>query len=89
MPARWQPGKSMRSRWLIVRSSGARAGALCVLLWPQFLAAQEGEPSLGDVARDLRRNKAQQQMEQVQPQAPPPVIDNDNLAQAMEDVRRV
>ena len=60
-----------------------------MLLWPLFLVAQEGEPSLGDVARDLRRNKAQQQMEQVQPQAPPPVIDNDNLAQAMEDVRRV
>jgi hypothetical protein len=61
---------------------------LCVLLWPLLLVAQD-EPSLGDVARNLRRDKAQQQVEQVQPLAPPPVIDNDNLAQAMEDVRRV
>jgi len=60
-----------------------------VLLWPLFLVAQDAEPSLGDLARDLRRNKAQQQMEQVQPQPPPPVIDNDNLTQAIEDVRRV
>ena len=60
-----------------------------MLLWPLFLVAQDAEPSLGDLARDLRRNKAQQQMEQVQPQPPPPVIDNDNLTQAIEDVRRV
>jgi hypothetical protein len=79
----------MRSRLLIVRSFGARAGALCVLLWPLFLVGQDSQPSLGDLARDLRRNKAQQQMEQAQPQPPAPVIDNDNLARAMEDVRRL
>jgi hypothetical protein len=62
---------------------------LCVLLWPLLLAAQESEPSLGDLARNLRRDKAQQEVEQAQPQAPPPVIDNDNLAQAMENVKRV
>jgi len=63
--------------------------ALCLLLWPATLAAQDQEPPLGDVARNLRRDKAQQQVEQAQPPAPAPVIDNDNLAQAMEDVRRV
>jgi hypothetical protein len=62
---------------------------LCALLWPLLLVAQDVEPPLGDVARNLRRDKAQQQVEQAQPQAPPAVIDNDNLAQAMEDVRRV
>jgi len=79
----------MRSRFVILRFPGARAGVLCALLWPLLLVAQENEPSLGDLARNLRRDKAQQQMEQAQPPAPPPVIDNDNLAQAMEDVKRV
>ncbi|HEV2731972.1 MAG TPA: hypothetical protein VGV15_18220, partial [Terriglobales bacterium] len=78
------PGGSVRSR-----PSYARAGVLCALLWPLLLMAQESEPSLGDVARNVRRDKAQQQVEQTQPQAAPSVIDNDNLAQAMEDVRRV
>jgi hypothetical protein len=41
------------------------------------------------VARNLRRNKAQQQVEQAQPQPAPAVIDNDNLTQALEDVRRI
>jgi hypothetical protein len=63
--------------------------ALCLLLSPAALLAQDDEPSLGDLARNLRRNKAQQQVQQAQPQAPAPVIDDDNLAQAMEDVRRV
>jgi hypothetical protein len=79
----------MRSRFAILRSPVVRAGMLCVLLWPIALVAQDEEPSLGDVARNLRRDKAQQQVERAQPQAPPPVIDNDNLAQAMEDVRRI
>jgi hypothetical protein len=61
---------------------------LCVLLWPLLLVAQD-EPSLGDVARNLRRNKAEQQVEQAQPPAAPPVIDNDNLTQALEDVRKI
>lgn len=59
-----------------------------MLLWPLLLRAQD-EPSLGDVARNLRRDKAQQQVEQTAPPEAHPVIDNDNLAQAMEDVRRV
>jgi len=63
--------------------------ALCLLLAPAALVAQDEEPSLGDLARNLRRNKAQQQVKQAQPQPAPAVIDNDNLAQAMEDVRRV
>jgi hypothetical protein len=79
----------MRSKFTILRFPHARAGILCVLFWTLLLAAQEGEPSLGDLARNLRRDKAQQEVEQAQPQTPPPVIDNDNLAQAMEDVRRV
>jgi len=72
-----------------LRFSALRVAALCLLLWPATLAAQDQEPPLGDVARNLRRDKAQQQVEQAQPPAPAPVIDNDNLAQAMEDVRRV
>jgi hypothetical protein len=66
-----------------------RVVALCLLLSPAALMAQDEEPPLGDLARNLRRDKAQQQVEQAQPQAAPPVIDNDNLAQAMEDARRV
>jgi hypothetical protein len=64
-------------------------GVLCALLGPLLLVAQEDEPSLGEVARNLRRNKAQQQVEQAQPQPAPAVIDNDNLTQALEDVRRI
>jgi hypothetical protein len=54
-------------------------------------AAQDDSPSLGEVARNLRKNKAQQQQQQTiaQPPAPAPaVIDNDNLTQAMEEARR-
>lgn len=64
-------------------------GMGCVLLAPARLKAQDAAPSLGDLARDLRRNKAQQQVEQTQPAPPPPVIDNDNLSQALEDVQRM
>jgi hypothetical protein len=60
------------------------------LLAPARLLAQDDAPSLGDVARDLRRNKSQQQVEQAQPAPPPaPLIDNDNLSQALEDVKRM
>lgn len=52
--------------------------AFC-LLWPVAAIAQD-EPSLGDVARSLRQNKAPQQLEA-------PIIDNDNLAQATEDAK--
>lgn len=58
----------------------------CALASPIFSSAQEDAPSLGDLARNLRKNKAQQ---------PPPapsepsrtVIDNDNLPQVMEDAK--
>ena len=53
--------------------------ALC-LLWPLLAVAQDDDPSLGDVARDLRRNKEGRHQEA-------PVIDNDNLAQAMDEAR--
>jgi len=79
----------MRSRFLIFRSLGGCAGILCGLLWPAAMLAQEDQPPLGDVARNLRRNKAQQQVEQAQPPAPQPVIDNDNLTQALEDVKKI
>ena len=54
--------------------------ALC-LAFP-FAAAQEDQPSLGDLARTVRKSKAEQTQER-------PVIDNENLAQAMEDVKRL
>jgi hypothetical protein len=69
---------------------------LYILLYPLSAFAQEEPPSLGDVARKLRDNKLQQQS-QPQPDSPGPatvspipdhtVIDNDNLAQVMEDAK--
>lgn len=50
--------------------------ALC-LAWPA--AAQDDQPSLGDLARQLRQNKA--------PTSESVVIDNENLAQATEDAK--
>ena len=72
--------------------------ALSVLAWPMATWAQEDEPSLGDVARNLRKSKAQQGQQQpsaqpAQEQSQPEtqstrrVIDNDNLAQAIEEAR--
>ena len=59
---------------------------LVALLCPLTASAQEEGPSLGDLARDVRKNKSQQ------PQPPPdqahPVIDNDNLVQAMDDAMK-
>jgi hypothetical protein len=62
---------------------------LCALVTPPALLAQDDGQSLGDIARDMRRNKAQQGIEQQQPAPAPPVIDNDNLSQAIQDVRRL
>jgi hypothetical protein len=53
--------------------------ALCVL-WPLAATAQDDEPSLGDLARNFRKNK-------VGPHQDAPIIDNDNLAQATEDAK--
>ncbi len=68
-----------------------------ILLCPLASSAQEESPSLGDVARKLRDNKLQQQS-QPQPDSAGPatvspipdhtVIDNDNLAQVMEDASK-
>src|ERR1700731_1205019 len=70
-----------------VVSFGAPLGLLlAALLCPLAASAQEDAPSLGDLARDVRKNKLQQ------PRQPPdpshPVIDNDNLVQVMEDAKK-
>lgn len=61
--------------------------ALCALLLPALCAAQDDAPSLGDLARNLRQNKVKQQP-QAQPDPAQTVIDNDNLAQVMEDAKK-
>ena len=67
------------------------------MLAPLPVSAQEDAPSLGDFARNLRKNKAQQQPQPpADPAHPTPVrtlpahtvIDNDNLTQVMEDAKR-
>ncbi len=50
---------------------------------PMAARAQEDEPSLGDLARNLRKSKSGQ------PQPDRPIIDNENLGQAMEDVKKL
>jgi hypothetical protein len=52
--------------------------AFC-LLWP-FLATAQDNPPLGDLARNLRKNRPPQQLEA-------PIIDNENLAQATQDAK--
>jgi hypothetical protein len=60
----------------------AVASALLFALFPSPAPAQDDAPSLGDLARNLRTSRAQHP----QPQSDP-VIDNENLAQAMEDAK--
>jgi len=69
--------------------------ALFALAWPGVAAAQEDgqSPSLGDLARNLRKEKAQKQQtaEQQPLDTPIPshtVIDNDNLPEVMEEASR-
>ena len=50
-------------------------------LWPLTIAAQDEEPSLGELARQLRQNRGQSQ--------DAPIIDNDNLAQTIEDAKNL
>jgi len=60
----------------------------CLLLAPLAATAQDdAAPSLGELARDLRKNKLPQSPPQA-PGAVGPVIDNDNLAQVMEDAKK-
>ena len=61
---------------------------LCVLLIPWAAAsAQDDPPSLGDFARNLRKDKSQQPP-QSQTDHARTVIDNDNMAQVMEDAKK-
>jgi hypothetical protein len=57
-----------------------------LLLCPSAASAQEDAPSLGDLARDVRKNKLQQPQQPANPAHP--VIDNDNLAQVMDDAKK-
>ena len=65
--------------------------ALLLLACPVAVAQDDGG-SLGDFARNLRKNKAQQQAQQA-PEAPRTlpantVIDNDNLSQVVEEAKK-
>ncbi|HYW38932.1 MAG TPA: hypothetical protein VE957_12530 [Terriglobales bacterium] len=70
------------------RLPSLRLVALCVLIVPLTASAQDDAPSLGDLARNLRKNRVQQQQPQQQPDPDRTVIDNDNLAQVMEDAKQ-
>jgi hypothetical protein len=70
-------------RW---RISALMLVALCAIVWPASVRGQEDEPSLGDVARNLRKEKARQPSPApAAPEAARTVIDNDNLPQVMEE----
>ncbi len=64
--------------------------ALCLLLGaavaPLSLRAQDDVPSLGDLARGIRQNKAQQ-FPQHAPDPLHSIIDNDNLSEVMEEAK--
>jgi hypothetical protein len=66
----------------------ASVALLLALLCPLAASAQEEAPSLGDFARDQRRNKTQQQQPQASPDPARTVIDNDNLVQVMDDAKK-
>jgi hypothetical protein len=55
-------------------------------VFAQNVFAQDGQPSLGDLAREMRKKKLQSP-EQAPPDPSHPIIDNDNLTQVMEDVK--
>lgn len=61
--------------------------AFCLSFAPVAASAQDEPPSLGDLARNLRKQKSDTQSQQ-QPSAVPTVIDNDNLSQVMEDAKK-
>jgi len=77
----------MRSRLPSLRTVAfsAALASFGAALAPNTAWAQDDPPSLGDVARDLRKNKSQQPTQE--PDAAPTVIDNDNFAQVMEDAK--
>jgi hypothetical protein len=58
---------------------------LFAMLLPPAAVGQDDAPSLGDLARNLRKNKSEQPQ---QPSGPTsPMIDNDNLTQVMDDAK--
>ncbi len=83
--ARCSTTEIMRSRFP-TSTLLASVALLLALLCPLAATAQDDAPSLGDFARDQRRNKAQPQP-QATADAARTVIDNDNLAQVMDDAK--
>lgn len=69
--------------WLIF----ALCALTAVLAHPTALRAQDEQPSLGDLARDVRKSKAQSLPHQA-PDPLHPIIDNDNLSEVMENAKR-
>ncbi|HSS98146.1 MAG TPA: hypothetical protein VLK33_13995 [Terriglobales bacterium] len=66
----------MHRHWLI-------SIAILTLTLPVCLAAQENEPSLGDIARQIRREKEEKEKKS----AERGVIDNENLNQLMNEMQ--
>jgi len=64
-------------------------GLALVLTLSASAFAQEDEQSLGDIARNMRREKAEQQASAPAPPPTVPVVDNDNLKQVMEDASKI
>jgi hypothetical protein len=70
-----------------VKIAGFLLIVLSALAWPVGARAQDDSPSLGDLARTLRKDKAQQQPQKaIEPART--VIDNDNLSEVMEETKR-
>jgi hypothetical protein len=65
-----------------------RLVVLVALLGAATASAQDDATSLGDLARNLRKNKSEQQQPQRQSDTANTVIDNDNLAQVMDDAKK-
>ncbi|MGD0214593.1 MAG: hypothetical protein ABSB87_15305 [Terriglobales bacterium] len=82
----------MRSPLPSLRSVAPVSALLLLMLYPLAARAQDDAQSLGDLARQVRSSKLQPQSEPASaPVAPEPartIIDNDNLAQVMEDARK-
>jgi hypothetical protein len=66
----------------------ALAMLLVAMLTASTVWAQEDAPSLGDLARNLRKSKSEQSQPQQPSDSANTVIDNDNLAQVMDDAKR-
>lgn len=72
-----------------LRNPGLVGFFVSITLAAGVVRAQDEGPSLGDVARNLRKSKTEPTAPQgPAPQPSRPVIDNDNLGQVMEDVNK-